>query len=159
MTDNIVKNRTREMFDMSGTNGTIKPNGNRFAIYRYIQKHPGAYYSEIMKELNLPAGVMTYHLQKLVKEKLIISHHDGYFTRFYPYEVESYPHHFSPKQKEILDIVYKNEIIPTCEIASILRKTYTTVIYHANNLKNKGVLSSKKVNGKSQWFLTDREQY
>ena len=58
-------------------------NGNRHEIYRYIQTYRGAYYSEIMKGLDLPSGVTSYHIQKLIKDKLIRRESDGYVTRFY----------------------------------------------------------------------------
>ena len=45
---------------------------------------PGAHFSEVQRQLEMPTGQLQYHLQFLEKRGLLEVKRDGRFTRYYP---------------------------------------------------------------------------
>ncbi|MGQ9583753.1 MAG: winged helix-turn-helix transcriptional regulator [Thermoplasmatota archaeon] len=56
----------------------------RELIFGYVLTHPGANFSQIMRELNLKNGVLAYHLGTLERVRMIRSMREGAFRRYYP---------------------------------------------------------------------------
>lgn len=56
---------------------------NRMNIYQLIQKNPGLHQREIMREFNLCEGTIRYHLNYLLKRKLITANIEKNYKRFF----------------------------------------------------------------------------
>ena len=79
---------------------TDKPSESRHAeICAFIVEHPGAHLRMIGRRLNLAMGVVQYHLDRLEKERKIVSRKRGFYKRFYPTLV------FGGEQLEIMDVL------------------------------------------------------
>jgi DNA-binding MarR family transcriptional regulator len=55
----------------------------RAQILEFIKANPGSHLRRIKRELNLAMGVLQYHLYRLEKEQVIVSHRRGLYKRFY----------------------------------------------------------------------------
>ena len=124
---------------------------NKTAIFRYIQKQPGAYYSQIRKELNLAPGVSSHHLKKLKEARLVESRSDGYLTRYYPCGFKYVPVSLTPKQMEVVEVITRKQGITNRELCSMFGKTQQTMFHHVKNLIEKGVVRKEERDRK--WFL------
>lgn len=56
----------------------------RAAIFNLVRLRPGIHYQGIRRELELPNGVLTYHLGALTREGLIRGERDGRLLRMFP---------------------------------------------------------------------------
>ena len=133
-------------------------NWNRFEIYRYIQTYRGAYYSEIMNGLDLPSGVTSYHIQKLIRDKMIRRENDGILTRFYPNGRRSRSNIPTSKQSQVLKLISKRKGLCTTEIARLLGKSRQAIMHHLKNLSGKGFVESRSEGRKLVWYRTGKRK-
>jgi predicted transcriptional regulator len=56
---------------------------NRRRVYEFIKSNPGSHLREIQRKLDMPIGVLKFHLQYLVKHELITEKPDRYYKRYY----------------------------------------------------------------------------
>lgn len=117
-------------------------NKNRRAIIKFINKNPGTHFSGIMKRLKMTKRGLGYHLERLVKEKIVVSVPHGIYRFYYPPGTEI-PRHFTPKQQVILDIIGKQPC-SQAEIAGTLRNNLYAVGYHIGNLVKMGAITKDK---------------
>lgn len=71
----------------------------REQILAFIVEHPAAHLRMITRELGFSMGLVQYHLERLEKERRIVSRRSGFYRRFYPALV------FGDKQLEIMDVL------------------------------------------------------
>lgn len=55
----------------------------RYRIHQYLQEHPGAYYTEIKKALNIPYRTLRHHLKMLERHGCIRRHREGLLVKFW----------------------------------------------------------------------------
>ena len=113
----------------------------RGQIFGYVNSHPGANFSQIMKELNLKNGVLAYHLNTLEREELIRSMRDGSFRRYYPRSGRDVPFEI---QKVILDRVARMPGIPQGVLADELGLGRQVLDYHLDHLVQTGHLRMER---------------
>ena len=130
----------------------ILDNDTREAVYNYITNNPGSHAEKIRKHLGIGDGTLRHHLRQLKLKGMVRFGREGRYKFFYPSgfgEIQS----LTPIQREIIDILEHNESITAGEIAKKLGKDRTTVLYHIDNLVDKGLLRSKKVNQRVYWYI------
>ena len=122
-------------------------NKNRYAFHGLIIDRPGIHYNAILKEFELTAGVITYHLDVLEKERFIRSVRDGRLRRFYsartmvPKDQRATPEQI---RETILDVVRGRPDISQMELIEELGIDRDTVKYHVRELVKDGRLVDKK---------------
>jgi len=55
----------------------------RKRIYELVQASPGVHFREISRRLDLPMGVVEYHLNFLLKREMIVDRKEGRYRRYY----------------------------------------------------------------------------
>jgi predicted transcriptional regulator len=55
----------------------------RMSIYNFVKNNPGIHFRALSKGLNLPIGVLQYHLGLLVHKGLLSAHQDGRYKRYF----------------------------------------------------------------------------
>jgi len=130
----------------------ILDNDTREAVFNYITDNPGSHAEKIRKQLGIGDGTLRHHLRQLKLKGMVRFGREGRYKFFYPSgfgESQS----LTPIQREIIDILEHNEGTTAIEIARKLGKDRTTVLYHIDNLVDKGLLRSKKVNQRVYWYV------
>ena len=56
---------------------------SRRRIYEFIKNNPGTHMREIQRRLEMPIGVLKFHIQYLVKHEIITEKPDRYYKRYY----------------------------------------------------------------------------
>jgi predicted transcriptional regulator len=56
---------------------------SRRRIYEQIESVPGIHFRELARRLNIPTGVIEYHLRYLETHELIVSRQEGRYKRFF----------------------------------------------------------------------------
>ena len=55
----------------------------RMSIYSFVKDNPGLHFRALSKALNLPFGVLQYHLGLLVSKGLLSTYQDGRYKRYF----------------------------------------------------------------------------
>lgn len=71
-------------------------NGVRERIYRAVEAHPGLSIIQACRAATVGWGTAVYHLQRLERDKLIVSRRDGQYRRFYVNGQVPEPRHEDP---------------------------------------------------------------
>ena len=116
-------------------------NAQRKRIYDYIRENPGKHYRAILNDLELPMGVLTYHLNRLERAQYLTSRQDGMFRRFYLKSPKTDMRLFlSDIQKTILSVIKENKGISQTKIAEKIGVSRKVVNYHVGILGQAGLI-------------------
>lgn len=107
----------------------------RQQIFGYVNEHPGANFSTIMRELNLKNGVLAYHLTTLEREDMIRSMRDGTYRRYYPRSSRSVPFEI---QKAILERIGQSPGVTEAALAERMGLSRQVLDFHLNSLIDSG---------------------
>lgn len=55
----------------------------RRSVYEFIKGNPGTHLREIQRKLNMPIGLLKFHIQYLIKHEMITEKPDRYYKRYY----------------------------------------------------------------------------
>ena len=73
------------MFNLRSQNeaSAILNQSTRMSIYSFVENNSGLHFRALSKELNLPFGVLQYHLGLLVSKGLLSTYQDGRYKRYF----------------------------------------------------------------------------
>ena len=129
----------------------------RGQIYGFIKTNPGVCYNEIMRNLDLKNGTLSYHLHMLEKMEMIKSRREGLRYRvFYPTGMkfpEEERYRLNELQLDILKIIRENEGISQNEIANKLNKKPQTINYNIKTLQQAGLIKVRKKGRKTLCYI------
>ncbi len=116
-------------------------NAIRSRIYDYIKDNPGKHYRAILSDLELPMGVLSYHLNRLEKGQYIRSRQDGHYRRFYSKGFKTEMQFFlSDVQESIISVIKENQGVSQTKIADEIGVSRKVVNYHVGILKKAGII-------------------
>lgn len=116
-------------------------NAMRKRIFDHITENPGTHYRRILTDLDLPMGVLTYHLNRLEKAQYIRSRQDGMYRRFYiKGRITDMRFFLSDIQESILGVIKENHGISQSKIAEKIQVSRKVVNYHVNILDQAGLI-------------------
>ena len=131
-------------------------NANRKKILDIVKKKHGIHFRELMRLTDLKQGSLSYHLNKMEKAELVKSRQDGMYRRFYPYNSKvDFRLALSDLQKDILLIILENPGINQSKISKKTGRNHVLVHYHANFLREAGMLWMEKSGRETKLFLTE----
>lgn len=138
----------------------ILDNFIRGQIYGYIKVHPGDKYTDLKRNLELNNGTLTYHLDVLEREGLVISKRNGGRKLFYPANMRP-PYdgtHLHSVQENILQIVEESPGIAIKDIASLAGVSRQLTNYHVKKLTASGFIKLERKGGRRRCFLDENRE-
>ena len=129
-------------------------NAIRNRIFEYVKENPGMHYRAILKDLDLPMGVLSYHINRLERAQFLTSRQDGMYRRFYiagPKAEMSFV--LSDIQKSILNVIRDNRGISQAKIAKEVGVSRMVVNYHVNILSKAGFIMVRLKGRESACYL------
>ncbi len=160
---NILENLEKKKIVIQGsklTNAIVLQNPNRRIIYKFIKNNPGFYLHRLVKTLELPNHVISWHLDMLLKfgyiKKVIIENHEVYF---HPSVVRTnYQVLYAlskVKTQKILSIMYKNsKPLTKTSMAKELGFHYNTITKYIELLKELNIITEEKLAHKTIYQLS-----
>jgi len=128
--------------------GQVLDNKNRYSIHDLIIDNPGINFATILEELELPMGVITYHLDVLERENYVRSVRDGRLKRFFTTDTRiPKTYRMSPEdiRDTLVEIVRSMPGISQKEIIREIGIDRETVGYHLRELVRTRRLRDSKV--------------
>jgi predicted transcriptional regulator len=133
-------------------------NAIRNRIFEYVKENPGKHYRGILKDLNLPMGVLSYHINRLEKAHFLTSRQDGMYRRFYiPGPKAEMRFVLSDVQRSILNVIRDNKGISQAKIAKEIGVSRMVVNYHVNILDRAGLIFVESRGRESACFIKGPE--
>ncbi len=129
----------------------IFENENRRNIINSILNEPGIHHNELQRRCNLQTGQLQWHLQVLLRYKIIKKKKVGQYSVFYPnfkgQTFDDYTIDTIAKSKttlKILDIIETNPGIISSKIADQLELSRSSVKYHVDKLLDEKLIYTEK---------------
>jgi predicted transcriptional regulator len=132
----------------------------RGQIYGYIKAYPGAHYNQIMRELDIKNGTLSYHLYILEKTGTIKSRKEGFrYRAFYPTEVkfpEEERYRLTELQINIIKLIQENRGINQKNLAKKLNENHQTISYNIKVLQQAGIINTNRKGRKICCFVNQK---
>ncbi len=126
----------------------------RQRIMDFIKGHPGTYYTELRKELDLAHGVLTHHLNIMETQELIFSKQDRQFRRFYVDGLYKDTPMVTGTQKRVLDEIRRYPGSSQKQIADHLDLYPMMISYHVSQLEVLGLVEKRKEGRRNLLFAS-----
>ncbi len=145
------------------TNSTPELNQTtRSQIYSLIRDNPGIHFRGICSSLNLPVGMVQYHLNILVATGLLTCYSDGKMRRFFEtskyssiqMKIMSLLRHKTRGQ--ILEIVNVNKTATHSDLANQLSITSQGLTWQIHRLEEAGIIKEKS-NGLKKTYCINND--
>ncbi len=129
----------------------IFENENRLNILREIINNPGIHQNELLRRCDLQKGQLQWHLDVLLKNRIIKKEKYGQYTIYFPItssieEIDQFKN--LPTKSEtttkIFELVQKYPGISSSEISKKVNLARNTVKYHIDKLSEKGLIYLKE---------------
>jgi len=123
---------------------------NRRKIYGYIAKHPGTHLREMERELEMPMGLLSYHLDYMVRRGILKVEDDGYKKYYFPADL------FHLKDRRTISILRQEACRKMVifillhgpstfqQLQGELKVSKSTLSYHLKRLISKDILMATK---------------
>jgi DNA-binding MarR family transcriptional regulator len=132
----------------------------RWKILGFVTENPGEAYNHIRRELELPNGSLSYHLQVLERAGRVRCVRDGRYARFFTPDAlrRGYPSRvLSDIEGRIIETILDNPRISQKEIALLLDEKPENVGYHLRKMVRAGWIDSYTRGRETHYDLTTME--
>ncbi|WP_455392002.1 DUF7948 domain-containing protein [[Eubacterium] cellulosolvens] len=132
-------------------------NFQRKAIFDAIKSNPGIHFRELMRDLSVKSGTLSYHINLLEKKGHIKSIQKGVYRCFYPTGATTdFKIVLSSIQQRMLVDIKDKPGITLSELSHSLGKNKMLLYYHANILEDAGVITKEKRGRISIFYITPK---
>lgn len=136
---------------------------SRRSIYELIDSSPGIHFREISRRLDIPMGVVEYHLYYLLKNDMIIARKEGRYKRYYTEgkvgsrdkKVLAFLRKKVPR--EVLIYLMLNPDSRHKDIKNELKVSGSTLSFHMKRMIKKGVIEEDEEGGTKKFRVKDPE--
>lgn len=138
----------------------ILENQRRKEIYDFLVSNPGFHMRGIQRKLKLPLTSLEYHLDYMVRKKLLIRERDGRFTRFYANFLDDKDEEVisilrQRKLKEIIMLIIAKGSITYQDLQNIMNLPSSTLSYYIKQLTDHGLISREKQGTETHYKIID----
>jgi DNA-binding MarR family transcriptional regulator len=131
----------------------------RGQIYGFIKANPGVHYNQIIRDLDMKNGTLSYHLYMLEKTGMIKSRKEGFrYRAFYPTGMkfpETERYRLTELQLNILKTIKENSNISQRDIAKKLNKKHQTINYNVKIMQQAGLIGLRKIGRKTSCYVNE----
>jgi len=129
----------------------IFQNENRLNILTEILNNPGIHHNELLRSCNLKKGQLQWHLDTLIKHRIIKKERYGQYAIYFPITstaeaIQSFKSQFAKSKTTlvILNTIKKNPGINSAEISRNMNLSRNTIKYHIDKLLKKHLIKLEK---------------
>ena len=132
-------------------------------ILKHINEYPGIRHRELLRLTGLSNGVLSFHLKKLKKSKLVKAKKLGYnTTRYYPISVKANESNifrsssgFNSRKTILFLLEHSNCRFK--EIVHFIDKSRSTTSFQLQRLEHTGIISVLRVDKNNQFYRIEQE--
>ena len=130
----------------------------RRKIYEEILLNPGLHFRELQARLNMPTGVLEYHLGVLERDGVIVSKMDGRYRRLFPNTAMTRDERRimgllrSKIGRRIVIFLIENGKTKHGDLAKNLNISPSTLSYHLSKLVKGGIIE-REISGRENFYF------
>ena len=126
----------------------------RKKILYIIINSPGAYIIEIMEQMEISQGLLSYHVSKLLERGAIFVKCDGKYKHLFPIYMknEAIPVMLTSKKKTIYSIVKGYPGSTYKDIVTLCGMEHSSIKYYIKKLRKIGLIRTKRIMGKCHFY-------
>jgi DNA-binding transcriptional ArsR family regulator len=133
----------------------------RGEIYGFIKANPGSHYNQMMRELDIKNGTLSYHLYILEKTGIVKSRKEGIRYRvFYPTDMkfpEEERYRLTEMQIKIMQLISSHPGLNQKKVAKLLNETHQTISYNMKVLQQAGLINVQRDGRKRKYYRTSTQ--
>ncbi|HJT48813.1 MAG TPA: ArsR family transcriptional regulator [Nitrososphaeraceae archaeon] len=124
----------------------------------HIKQHPGIRYRQLLRLSGFANGVLSFHLNKLKKFKIVRAKKVGYSTtRYYPTAIKTaesdiLDHLLHSTQRKIIFFLLEHSNCRFKEIVQHIERAPSTTSFQLQRLENTGIISVMRVDKNNQFY-------
>ena len=132
-------------------------------IISEIKSNPGIRYRELMKQIGVTNGVMSYYLQKLEQSESVWVERTPRVTRFYSSDLSEDEAKLVKRlrqatPKKILIALVENEQLTFQELVAKISKSPSTTSFYLSQLVEENIINTSKANFVKVYFNVERKR-
>ncbi|SPC34899.1 protein of unknown function [Candidatus Nitrosocaldus cavascurensis] len=125
-------------------------NNNRYIVLNTIKNIQGIRYMELKRLTGLSYGTLTYHLTRLEREGSIRAVRSARKSRYYTSDVDDLQADIiecirNRICKDIISMIVEYGAVTLDGLAKALKKAKTTINYHIERLRARGIIEGKRI--------------
>lgn len=141
----------------------ILENERRGKIYGFIMKNPGLHLRELQRRLNVPLSSLEYHLDYMVRKKVLFRESKGHYTRFFAKHLDTKDKKIlsflrQRRLREIVLIILSEQKVKYSSLLDSLKIPPSTLSFYLKYLVENNVISRHKIGYENIYFIEERER-
>lgn len=141
----------------------ILENERRREIYKFIEKNPGVHLRELQRTLKMPLSSLEYHLNYMVRKKVIFREKDGRYRRYYVKQLDAEDKKMlsalrQKRMREIVLIVLSNKKAKYQTLLDDLRIPPSTLSLYLKYLVDHNILTRHKIGHENIYTVQDEDR-
>ena len=125
------------------------------------KKNPGLHFRELQRRLKFPLASLEYHLEYMVRNRVLLKENEGHYTRFYIKHLDSEEKKIlsSLRQKslrEIVLIILSEEKIKYSDLLESLGIPPSTLSFYLKHLVENNLISRQKIGYENIYFIKEK---
>jgi len=141
----------------------ILENERRREIYKFIEKNPGVHLRKLQRTLKMPLASLEYHLNYMVRKKIILREKDGRYRRYYVKQLDAEDKKIlsalrQERMREIVLIVLSNEKAKYQTLLNDLHIPPSTLSLYLKYLVDHNILVRHIIGRENIYILQDEDR-
>ena len=141
----------------------VLENERRREIYKFIEKNPGVHLRELQRALKMPLSSLEYHLNYMVRKKVIFREKDGRYRRYYVKHLDAEDKKMlsalrQKRMREIVLIVLSNKKVKYQTLLDDLRIPPSTLSLYLKYLVDHNILTRHKIGHENIYTVQDEDR-
>jgi predicted transcriptional regulator len=140
----------------------ILNNDRRRKIYNFVKKNPGNHLRSLQRILKMPLSSLEYHLDYMVRKRIIIREKDGRFTRYYVEKMKPENKNMlsvlrQKRFREIILIIMSRYKVKFQDLLEMLEIPPSTLSFYLKHLLNYNIINREKIGYENIYTIKDNE--
>ena len=141
----------------------ILDNERRGKIYDFIRKNPGLHLRELQRRLTIPLSSLEYHLDYMVRKKILFRESEGHYTRFYAKHLDSEDKKIlrflrQKRLREIVLIILSEQKVKYSSLLDSLKIPPSSLSFYLKYLVENKVISRHKIGYENIYFIEESDR-
>ncbi len=133
------------------------PESTKDRVYGFIVKHPGSYFREMLRSLQIGTGNLQYALETLEREGLVTAIRVGSYKHFYPSDVDEEKKNIlgilsQESPREILFFLARRPGACQTDVAREIKCSSPTARWYLVRLESLGLIWSRKQGAEVKYY-------
>jgi predicted transcriptional regulator len=133
----------------------------RNIITNIVNKIPGIRYKELQRVTKMPNGTLSYHIDMLMKDGIVMVRRDAGSTRLFPVTMDEYTAEIISLLKDDIRLRIVKRLLKGSatyqELHKLVNRSFSTLSWHLGKLIDANIVYVKNIIGMNEYYIRDPE--